>query len=177
LGPAILFCSGHSTEAFRRKSYRLPLLNLVQKGFIVLAIDPIGQGERSQYFDALKEKSDFNGISTREHSYPSVQSALLGESIAKYFVWDGIRAIDYLCEREEVDETRIGVHGLSGGGTQTAYISALDDRVKVSAPAGYITSYKRLLESIGVQDGEQNFYHGIKNGIDHLDFLIAKSPT
>lgn len=174
-GPAILFCSGHSTEAYRRKSYQLPLLNLVKKGFIVFAIDPIGQGERSQYFDELKEKSDFNG-STQEHSYPSVQSFLIGESVAKYFVWDGIRAIDYLCSRKEVDEERIGVHGLSGGGTQTAYISALDDRVKASAPAGYITSYSRLIESIGVQDGEQNFYNGIKNEIDHIDFLLARAP-
>src|SRR5690554_5713190 len=124
-GPAILFCSGHSTEAYRRKSYQLPLLNLVKKGFIVFAIDPIGQGERSQYFDEKKEKSDFDGRSTQEHSYPSVQSFLIGESVAKYFTWDGIRAIDYLCSRPEVDADRIGVHGLSGGGTQTAYISAL----------------------------------------------------
>lgn len=174
--PAILFCSGHSTEAYRRKSYQLPLLNLVKKGFIVFAIDPIGQGERSQYFDEKKEKSDFDGRSTQEHSYPSVQSFLIGESVAKYFTWDGIRAIDYLCSRPEVDADRIGVHGLSGGGTQTAYISALDERVKASAPAGYITSYRRLIESIGVQDGEQNLYHGLKNEIDHLDFILARAP-
>lgn len=175
-GPAILFCSGHSTEAYRRKSYQMPLLNLVKKGFIVFAIDPIGQGERSQYFDKDKGQSEFEGRSTQEHSYPTVQSFLLGQSVAKYFAWDGIRAIDYLCSRPEVDQDRIGVHGLSGGGTQTAYIAALDDRVKASAPAGYITSYQRLIESIGVQDGEQNLYHGLKNGIDHLDFLLARAP-
>lgn len=175
-GPAILFCSGHSTEAYRRKSYQLPLLNLVKKGFIVFAIDPIGQGERSQYFDPDQGKSAFEGRSTQEHSYPSVQSFLLGQSVARYFTWDGIRAIDYLCSRPEVDQDRIGVHGLSGGGTQTAYIAALDDRVKASAPAGYITSYQRLIESIGVQDGEQNLYHGLKNGIDHLDYLLARAP-
>jgi hypothetical protein len=75
-----------------------------------------------------------------------------------------------------VDPKRIGVHGLSGGGTQTAYISALDDRVVASAPAGYITSYRRLLESIGVQDGEQNFYHETANGIDHADFIEVRAP-
>src|SRR5690606_38545721 len=90
--------------------------------------------------------------------------------------WDGIRGIDYLISRKEVDPKRIGVHGLSGGGTQTAYISALDDRVVALAPACYITSFKRLMESIGVQDGEQNFYHGIKRGIVHADFIEVRAP-
>ncbi len=145
------------------------------KGFIVLAIDPIGQGERLQYFDPVKGESTI-GSSTLEHSYPSVQVFLIGKSVARYFIWDGIRGIDYLLSRKEVDPKRIGVHGLSGGGTQTAYISALDDRVVASAPAGYITSYRRLLESIGVQDGEQNFYHELSRGIDHADFIEVRMP-
>jgi hypothetical protein len=173
--PAILFCSGHSSGAYRLPFYQLPLLNLVKKGFIVLAIDPIGQGERLQYFSAEKGES-LIGSSTREHSYPSIQVYLTGKSIARYFLWDGIRGIDYLVSRKEVDPKRIGVHGLSGGGTQTAYISALDDRVAASAPAGFITSYRRLMESVGVQDGEQNFYHGISSGIDHADFIEIRAP-
>jgi len=116
------------------------------------------------------------GSSTKEHSYPSAQVFLTGKSIARYFIWDGIRGIDYLVGRKEVDPHRIGVHGLSGGGTQAAYISALDDRVAASAPAGYITSYRRLLESVGVQDGEQNFYQGLTNQIDHADFIEARAP-
>jgi hypothetical protein len=173
--PAILFCSGHSTGVYRLEYYQLPLLNLVKKGFIVLAIDPIGQGERLQYFNQEKGGSVI-GSSTQEHSYPSTQVFLLGKSIARYFLWDGIRGIDYLESRKEVDKKRIGVHGLSGGGTQTAYISALDDRVAASAPAGYITSYRRLMESVGVQDGEQNFYHGLSSGIDHADFIEIRAP-
>ena len=176
--PAILFCSGHSHGAYRLPSYQMPLLNLVKKGFIVLAIDPIGQGERLQYFNQSTGES-LIGSSTKEHSYPSAQVSLIGKSVARYFIWDGIRGIDYLISRKEVDPKRIGVHGLSGGGTQTAYISALDERVAASAPAGYITSYKRLMESIGVQDGEQNLYHGIVRGIDHPDFIevLAPKPT
>ncbi len=173
--PAILFCTGHSNEAYRRDIYQLPLLNLVKKGFVVLAFDPPGQGERLQYFNFTTGKSDI-GSSTKEHSYPSVQTALLGQSVARYFIWDGVRGIDYLTGRKEVDPNRIGVHGLSGGGTQTAYISALDDRVAASAPACYITSFRRLMESIGVQDGEQNFFHGILRGIDHADFIEACAP-
>ncbi len=173
--PAILFCTGHSGIAYRRPIYQLPLLNLVKKGFVVLAFDPIGQGERLQYYDRETEESVIGG-STKEHSYPSPQVSLIGESVARYFIWDGIRGIDYLVSRKEVDPNRIGVHGLSGGGTQTAYISALDERVVASAPACYITGYRRLLESIGVQDGEQNFYHGLIKGIDHADFIEARAP-
>ncbi len=173
--PAILFCSGHSHAVYRLESYQLPLLNLVKKGFIVLAIDPIGQGERLQYLDPVKGESVI-GSSTKEHSYPSVQVFLMAKSVARYFLWDGIRGIDYLVSRREVDPDRIGVHGLSGGGTQTAYISAMDERVAASAPAGYITSCRRLLESIGVQDGEQNLYHETSSGIDHADFIEVRAP-
>jgi dienelactone hydrolase len=178
--PAILFCSGHTREAYRALSYQLPVLNLVKKGFIVLAIDPVGQGERIQYVDPLTDKSVIKPSESynvkAEHSYPSAQVFLTGQSVARYFIWDGIRGIDYLVNRKEVDSGRIGVHGLSGGGTQAAYISALDNRVAASAPACYITSYRRLMESIGVQDGEQNFYHGISEGIDHADFIEARAP-
>lgn len=173
--PAILFCSGHSARAYRRDVYQLPLQNLVKKGFVVLAIDPVSQGERLQYLNPSTGESEI-GSSTKEHSYPAVQAFLIGQSVARYFVWDGIRGIDYLVSRKEVDPTRIGVHGLSGGGTQAAYIGALDDRVLASAPSGYITGFKRLIESIGAQDGEQNFYHGIKAGIDHADMLEIRAP-
>src|SRR5690625_630248 len=173
--PAILFCSGHSAQAYRRDIYQLPLLNLVKKGFIVFAIDPPGQGERLQYPDSETGQSKI-GSSTKDHSYPMAQTGLIGENVAQYFIWDGIRAIDYLVSRPEVDPGRIGVHGLSGGGTQTAYISAFDERVKAAAPSGYITNFRRLFESIGAQDGEQNFYKGIASGIDHPELLLARAP-
>jgi len=104
--PAILFCSGHSTGVYRLRGYQTPLLNLVKKGFIVLAIDPIGQGERLQYFNPETGESII-GSSTKEHSYPSPQVSLLGKSVARYWIWDGIRGIDYLVSRKEVDPLRI----------------------------------------------------------------------
>jgi cephalosporin-C deacetylase-like acetyl esterase len=173
--PAILFCSGHSSGVYRLPYYQLPLLNLVKKGFIVLAIDPVGQGERLQYYNTETKESTIGG-STKEHSYFAAQVFTIGMSSARYFVWDGIRGIDYLMSRKKVDPERIGVHGLSGGGTQTAYVSALDERVLASAPAGYITSYRRLLESMGVGDAEQNFYHGISGGIDQADYIEIRAP-
>ncbi len=174
-GPAILDVIGHSTQAFRRDLYQNVILNLVHKGFVVFAIDPLGQGERLQYFDPQSGKSTV-GSSTMEHSHAGVQCFLTGRSLARYFTWDGIRAIDYLLTRPEVDPHRIGVTGLSGGGTQTSYIGAVDQRVLAAAPTGFITSLSRLLGSIGPQDAEQVFYHGPLLGIDHADLLEVRAP-
>lgn len=173
--PAILNPIGHSAESFRRPIYQDVIINLVKKGFIVLTYDPISQGERLQYFDPGKGISRIGG-STSEHSYVGAQCFIAGNSIARHMIWDGIRGIDYLLTRDEVDPDRIGLTGLSGGGTLTSYIGAFDDRVYASGPQCYITSLKRLLESIGPQDGEQNLYHGIISGIDHADFLEVRAP-
>lgn len=174
--PAILFTSGHTMEAFRYDSYQTIILNLVSKGFIVFAIDPLGQGERIQHYDEEKNGSVVGGM-TREHSYLANQCLLSGSTVARYFIWDGIRAIDYLLTRREVDPSRLGITGQSGGGTQAAYIFAFDKRIKAGAPVNFITGFRRLLESIGPQDGEQNFYHGILNGITHADLLEVRAPN
>jgi cephalosporin-C deacetylase-like acetyl esterase len=173
--PAILNVIGHTDISFRAPSYQRLILNLVKKGFIVFAIDPIGQGERLQYYDPAQRRSLVGGATT-EHSYFGRQCFIAGSSAARYFTWDGIRAIDYLAARPEVDASRIGVTGISGGGTQTSYIAAMDDRVVAAAPANYIAGFRRLLESIGPQDAEQNFNAGILHGIDHADFLEVRAP-
>src|SRR5207247_11191104 len=82
----------------------------------------------------------------------------------------------YLASRPEVDPARLGVTGISGGGTQTAYIAALDDRVAAAAPTCYITSFRRLFESIGPQDAEQTFNGGVAAGPDHADFRECRGP-
>jgi len=175
--PTILYVIGHSIESFRKPSYQIVIHNLVKKGFIVFTIDPMGQGERKQYTEEEKKKIGiYKQSSTMEHTLVNNQCLLSGSSAARYWTWDGIRAIDYLITRPEVDRSRIGVTGLSGGGTQTAYIAAFDDRVKAAAPAGYICGYRRLLGTIGPQDGEQIFINGISSGIDHADFIEVFAP-
>jgi len=171
--PAILFVSGHMKESFRSKEYQRMILNLVKKGFIVFGIDPLSQGERLQYYDPEKEASSISG----EHSYFGNQCLISGVSSGRYFIWDGIRGIDYLLTRSEVDPARLGVTGQSGGGTQSAYIFAFDDRIKAGAPVQWTTGYRRLLESMGSQDAEQNFYHGILNGLTHADFFEVRAPN
>ncbi len=174
--PAILHVIGHSMSSFRREDrYQPVILNLVKKGFIVFATDPMGQGERLQYYDPEKKESMFKS-STQEHSYVGKQCFIAGVSPGRYFIWDAIRGLDYLLSRSEVDPERIGATGLSGGGMMTAYLSIFEDRIKAYAPVCYITGHRKLLASIGPQDAEQNFYHCISNGITHADFLEVRAP-
>lgn len=173
--PAIIYCSGHGASGYRSRPYMHLILNLVKKGFIVFAFDPVGQGERLEYYDPETGKS-MVGSPTKEHSYPGAQAFITGSSQANYMIWDGIRAVDYLFTREEVDTLRIGITGRSGGGTQSIHIAAFDDRILAAAPENYLTNYTRLLQSRGPQDAEQNFYHGIYRGIDHPDFLMVRAP-
>jgi len=172
--PAILNPIGHSTMSFRRDIYQHTIINLVKKGFIVLSYDQVGQGERLQYYEETAGKSRFG--STQEHSYPGAQCFISGYSPAKYFIWDGIRGIDVLLSRDEVDPDRIGLTGLSGGGTSTAFIGAIDDRILAAAPECFITSFNYLLKSRGPQDAEQNLYQFLYQGLDHADLIEVRAP-
>ncbi len=173
--PAILYASGHTDVGYRSTTYQHKILNLVKKGFIVFAFDPVGQGERLEYLDPEIGESVVGGP-TREHCYSGVQAFTTGSSLARHMIWDGIRAIDYLMTREEVDPERIGMTGRSGGGTQTAYTAAMDDRILAAAPEAYITNFRRLMQTIGPQDAEQNLFNGLLLGLDHADFLVARAP-
>ena len=173
--PAIIYCSGHTELGFRSDVYQHVILNLVEKGFVVYGMDPIGQGERLQYVNHETGKSKI-GSSTKEHTFAGVQMLLTGTSLSDYFIWDGVRTVDFLLTRKEIDPERIGSTGRSGGGTQSAMIAAYDNRIYAAAPECYITTFKRLLQSIGPQDAEQNPFHAIKLGFDHPDFLHLRAP-
>ncbi|MBB3841979.1 dienelactone hydrolase [Runella defluvii] len=174
--PVIIFCSGHGAPAFRSGVYQQMVLNYVQKGFAVLAFDPIGQGERTQYVKSNELKRFGNLKPTLEHSYPGAQSFVAGVSPAMYFIWDGIRAVDYLLTRPEIDAKRIGITGRSGGGTQSAYIAAMDSRIAAAAPECYLTTYDKLLKSNGPQDAEQILSGMLAKGLDLGDLVEVRAP-
>jgi cephalosporin-C deacetylase-like acetyl esterase len=170
--PAILYPLGHEEGAKAHSAWQRTLVNLTRRGFVCLTWDPIGQGERVQFYDQDFHDSKLQA-STTEHTMLGMQCLLTGSHVAQYTIWDGIRALDYLLSRPEVDAKRVGCTGNSGGGTHTAYISGLDDRVQVAAPSCYITSWRRMLESIGPQDAEQVFPFWLKDGFDYADFIYA----
>lgn len=172
--PTIIYCSGHAPEAFRNETYQHVILNLVKKGFAVFAYDPFGQGERKECFNTKKCESKYGQAPI--HSHPGAQLFINGASAAKYMIWDGIRAVDYLHTRKEVDQNRIGITGRSGGGTQSVYIAAFDERIKAAAPECFLTTMEYQLKTNGPQDAEQNFPNGISLGLDHADFLEVRAP-
>ncbi|MCZ2156045.1 MAG: acetylxylan esterase [Bryobacterales bacterium] len=173
--PAILFPLGHEDGAKSHDVWQQILVTFARKGYVCLTWDPLGQGERVQIFDA-----DLGGSktppATTEHTVLGTQTLLAGTPLARYTIWDGIRALDYLESRPEVDKKRIGLTGNSGGGTHTAYIASLDDRIQVAAPSCFITSWRRLLLSIGPQDAEQCVPGFLAEGLDHADFIYGFAP-
>ncbi len=173
--PAILFPLGHETGGKANPTWQQMLGSLAKKGYLVFAWDPIGQGERIQVWDEDWQDSKFFA-STVEHTEEGIQCLLVGDAVARYTIWDGLRALDYLLSRPEADSKRVGCTGNSGGGTHTSYLAALDDRIQVAAPSCYITSWRRLLTSIGPQDAEQVFPSWLKNELDFPDFLYAFGP-
>jgi dienelactone hydrolase len=146
---------------------------LAQNGIACLCYDPIGQGERYQFLGG-DGRPLFRP--TTEHTLLGAGSIPLGRNTATYRIWDGIRAIDYLAGRKDLDAARVGVSGCSGGGTLTSYLMALDDRVACAAPSCYLTSLGRLLETIGPQDAEQNIHAQLAFGLDHADYLLLRAP-
>ncbi|MHC4326773.1 MAG: alpha/beta hydrolase [Planctomycetota bacterium] len=169
--PAVLEPVGHSFAAKAREIYQTVGALLALNGIVAFVFDPIDQGERGQM---LSQWPSVSG--TKAHTMVGVGSMLLGRNTARFEIWDGMRTIDYLQSRPEVDPTRIGCAGLSGGGTQTSYLMALDERVAVAAPACYLTSFERLLATIGPQDAEQNIYGQLAFGMGHADYLMMRAP-
>jgi len=170
--PGVLLPLGHWEEG--KPAMQRIAINLALKGFVALAYDPLGQGERLQAYDPRLGRS-LAGGATDQHFLAGAQSLLVGESFARYRIWDAKRALDYLLSRPEVEADKIGCTGCSGGGTLTTYISALDSRIKVAAPACYMNSF-RILFSGSVGDSEQSLPGFLSAGLDQTDYVELFAP-
>jgi predicted dienelactone hydrolase len=170
--PAILYAMGHWDNG--KAAAQLIAGNLARKGFVVLAFDPPGQGERTLYYEPRTGRS-LAGGSVDQHLQAGTLAVLAGENISKYFLWDGIRAIDYLETRAEVDRTRIGLFGCSGGGTQATYIAAFDARIKAAAISCYIQSFEQLFRG-AIGDSEQSPPKFLSSGFDLTDYVELFAP-
>ncbi len=172
--PVVLVSSGHSRTAKAAEYNQRLGIALARHGMAALCYDPIGQGERSQILTDDGQPR-FSGT-TQEHFLVGVGSILVGTNTARYRVWDAMRAIDYVASRPDLDAARIGFTGCSGGGTLTSYVMALDERVACAAPACYLTTFRRLIETIGPQDAEQNIFGQVAFGLDQPDYVLLRAP-
>src|SRR5205809_71221 len=99
---------GHSENGKAFETYQIFHASLARRGFAVLTIDPLGQGERSQCYDPKTKKFPME-LACPEHGYVGNPLYLLGDNLARYRIWDGIRSIDYLQTRHEVDHKKFGM--------------------------------------------------------------------
>ncbi len=170
--PVVLMPIGHSNNG--KASFQGTATLLTKNGMAAFPYDPISQGERKQLLD--EKGKPFIANMTAEHTLIGVGALLAGGSTAGYRIWDGMRAIDYLVSRPDIDGKRIGCTGCSGGGTLTSYLMALDERILAAAPSCYITSLERLFATIGPQDAEQNITGQVAFGMDHADYILMRAP-
>jgi len=117
--PAVLYLCGHSLE--QKHHYQAHARKFAQLGFVTFIIETIQRGEIRGHHHGAYHYGWFNWYS-------------LGYTPAGVEVWNGIRALDLLQSRPEVDPQRIGVTGISGGGAMSWFLTAVDKRVKAAAP-------------------------------------------
>ncbi len=171
--PGVILPCGHSANGKAAETYQRASILLAKNGIAVLCYDPIAQGERTQWIPPTPEVAKSN---TASHTVIGLSCIPLGTNTARYRIWDGIRALDYLASRPEIDPQRLGCTGNSGGGTLTSYLMALDERILCAAPSCYLTTFDRLLDTIGPQDAEQNIYAQVGFGMDHADYVLMRAP-
>jgi Acetyl xylan esterase (AXE1) len=171
--PGVLLQSGHTQEG-KPEDQRMAA-NLAMKGFVVLCFDPIGQGESVQTYSRQLD-APLAGWSVPEHTIMGAQAELIGEGLARYFIWDAMRSLDYLASRPDVDPTRLGASGCSGGGALTTFLGGMDPRLKVVIPGCYPSSFQLLFAS-GGPDSEMVFPDELGSGLDTADFVEESAPT
>ncbi|MCZ2340563.1 MAG: acetylxylan esterase [Bacteroidales bacterium] len=172
--PGVVGSCGHSHNGKAEKAYQSFCQGLVRQGYVVLIFDPIGQGERLQYTHVEKDHRPRVGVG--EHLYAGNQQFLVGEFFGAWRAWDGIRALDYLLTRPEVDPKQVGITGNSGGGTMTTWLTGVENRWAMSAPSCFVTTFRRNLENELPADTEQCPPRALALGLDHADFLAALAP-
>ncbi len=175
--PAVLVACGHSPIG--KIYYQGLCQRLVQRGYLVICWDPVGQAERSQFWSEGAGKSRYNLV-CGEHAVLGNLAYLAGTNLLRWQIWDGIRALDYLLTRQDVDASRISITGTSGGGVQASYIGALDERIRVVAPSCFISSlpmraYNRIFADPD-SDPEQDPDGMISEGVDHTGLLLMIYP-
>ncbi|MXX26365.1 MAG: hypothetical protein F4Z82_13095 [Caldilineaceae bacterium SB0668_bin_21] len=175
--PCVLGLCGHSDTGKAYGPYQFFARGLAAKGFAVLIMDPVSQGERRQFYaEEGVPEGETGPRSTVAHNMIGNRMLLTGDFVGSWFAWDAIRGLDYLLARPETDATRVGVTGCSGGGTQTTQVTALDPRITMAAPDCYITSWLCNLENELPADAEQNPPRALAFGLDEADLLLTYAP-
>jgi len=173
--PAVLGNCGHDRVGKAGMENQAYSQELAQCGYVVLTFDPLAQGERDQYL-SLPEGHVLRTNCAMAHTVMGQQLQLSGEFFGSWMAWDGMRAVDYLLSRPEVDPARVAVTGNSGGGCLTTWLWALERRLTMAAPSCWVNSFLAVIENEVGGDAEQTPPGALAAGIEHGDFFLARVP-
>jgi len=177
--PAVVIQRGHFNAERMSPDYQQMYFDLAMNGFVVLAFDPVGQGERHQFYEPGGEAFEESLSPTLEHGALGGLLSLIGETAASYFLWDGMRAIDYLVSRPDVERGQIGVADHTDTGESALLLALLDDRVQCAALHMHGKGRQWPLDKQTwntTEDPEQQLFPAATFGIDTLDLLKAVTP-
>jgi len=176
--PGVLFQMGHSLNGKAADTYQRCCQALARLGYLVLAFDPMGQGERTYYPDSSGRRTRL-GSADDEHTVPGRQMLLNGYTSTRMQTWDAVRSLDYLAAHPLVDPKRLASTGQSGGGTLTMMLAAVDDRLACAAVSmGNTENFAcaGFNPPGSTDDAEQNFIGGADAGFDRWDLLYTLAP-
>jgi dienelactone hydrolase len=176
--PGILFQMGHTSNGKAGDTYQRCCQGLARLGYLVLAFDPMGQGERIYYPGSSLQRTRLLSADD-EHTTPGRQMLLLGDTCMRLQVWDAVRSLDYLAAHPLVDPKRLASTGQSGGATVTMLLAAVDDRLAAAAVMSGNTenvACANFNPPGSTDDAEQNLVGGGPMGFDRWDLLYPIAP-
>jgi dienelactone hydrolase len=115
--------------------------------------DDLVSDTTSTDFDVTNEESlvdikSYNAFGEQHESIIAKSLFSAGLTWPGVFVSEDIHALDYLCSRDDIDKSHIGCCGLSGGGLRTNYLAGIDERIKCSVTAGFMTTWRDLIVNV-----------------------------
>jgi len=176
--PGVLFQMGHALNGKASAAYQRCCQALARLGYLVLAFDPMGQGERVYYPDGSGIRTRL-GSADEEHTLPGRQMLLVGDTATRLQVWDAVRSLDCLASHPLVDPRRLASTGQSGGGTLTMLLACVDDRLAAAAVACGNTENLACADFNppgSTDDAEQNLLGSGPLGFDRWDLLYPLAP-
>jgi dienelactone hydrolase len=129
--------------------------------------------------DSEKEIEAYNRFASDHESVMAKSLFCAGTTWPGIFIGEDRRALDYLCSRDDVDASRVGCAGLSGGGLRTAYLAGLDDRIQCACCVGMMTTWRDYLLNKSYTHTWMIYIPGIANDLDYPEIygLRASLPT
>ena len=145
-------------------------IQVVEAGMAAVAIEPMAFGCRRDPLNAAQ------GLSRKGCEPVAGGALMLGETMIGWRVWDVLRTVDYIATRPELDSSRVGCMGISGGGTTTLFSAALEPRIRAAMVSGYLNTFRDSIGSLA--HCVDNYVPGILNWAEMYDVggLIAPRP-